>query len=62
MPERINYARQQAVDAYQRASDEMDNRVREEWLKAARLWEQIIEQYEWLLKSPGSHATTDATE
>lgn len=62
MPERINYARRQAVDAYQRASEEMDNRLREEWLKAARLWEQIIEQYEWLLKSSGDRAATDTTE
>jgi len=48
--ERIEYARRQALDAYQRANECMDTRHRDEWLKTAALWEAIGRQYETLLK------------
>ncbi|HLY05145.1 MAG TPA: hypothetical protein VKR31_05305 [Rhizomicrobium sp.] len=47
--ERIVYARRQALDAYQRANECMDNHERDEWLKAATLWEALARQYEVLL-------------
>ena len=47
--ERIVYARRQALDAYQRASECVDNHERDEWLKAATLWEALARQYEILL-------------
>jgi len=47
--ERIVYARRQALDAYQRANECVDNRERDEWLKAAAMWEALARQYEVLL-------------
>jgi len=47
--ERIEYARRQALDAYERASECIDNRIRDEWLKTAALWETIACQYQKLL-------------
>ena len=49
--QRIEYARRQALDAYEQAARCMDNRMRDEWLKAAHLWEQLADQYTWLLKT-----------
>src|SRR5579864_1513774 len=48
--QRIEFARQQALDAYTRANECMDTRQRDEWLKTAALWEAICRQYEMLLK------------
>jgi len=48
--ERIEYARRQALDAYERANACVDTASRDEWLKAAALWEAIGRQYELLLK------------
>ena len=47
--ERIVYARRQALEAYNRAAKCVDNRERDEWLKAAALWEALGRQYEILL-------------
>lgn len=47
--QRIEYARRQALDAYARANECIDNRQRDEWIKAAVLWEAIARQYELLL-------------
>lgn len=59
--QRIEYARRQALDAYARANECMDNRQRDEWIKTAALWEAIARQYELLLKIvPGNRET--ATE
>ncbi|HEX3429597.1 MAG TPA: hypothetical protein VHT03_01820 [Rhizomicrobium sp.] len=38
------------MDAYERAAECIDNGIRDEWLKAAALWEAIGRQYELLLK------------
>jgi hypothetical protein len=48
--QKIEYARRQAVDAYARAAEAADSEGRAEWLKAASMWEQLIGQYERLLK------------
>jgi hypothetical protein len=53
---RIEFARQQALEAYERANKAVDNRMREEWLKAGALWEEIICQYEMLLKTSESES------
>ena len=47
--QRIEYARRQALDAYERAAECIDNASRDEWLKAAGLWEALARQYELLL-------------
>lgn len=38
------------MDAYARAAEAADSEGRAEWLKAASMWEQLIGQYERLLK------------
>ena len=43
--QRIEYARRQALDAYERAAECVDNASRDEWLKAAGLWEALARQY-----------------
>ncbi|MGH6878695.1 MAG: hypothetical protein ACREHV_15140 [Rhizomicrobium sp.] len=48
--QRIEYARRQALDAYARAAECIDNRARDEWLKAAAMWEEIGHQYELFAK------------
>ena len=48
--QRIEYARRQALGAYERASECIDTRMRNEWLKAADMWEELAAQYERLLK------------
>lgn len=48
---KIEYARRQAVDAYAHASEAMDNGLREEWLEAARMWEELVRHYELLIRS-----------
>lgn len=52
--EKIEYARRQAVESYARATECLDIRVRDEWLKAAHIWEQLIEQYELLRRISGT--------
>lgn len=39
------------MEAYERANTCMENRQRDEWLKAAALWEAIARQYEMLLRA-----------
>jgi hypothetical protein len=58
MLQKIEYARRQAVDAYDHASDSMDTRIRDEWLKTACMWEKLVRQYELLLSlsEPGRRA------
>ena len=48
MLQRIEYARRQALEARENAAACLDNRIREEWEKAAALWEMIAAQYELL--------------
>jgi len=48
--EGTEYARRKALNAYRKAQESLDNRKREEWLKAARQWDQIAEQHVLLLE------------
>jgi len=48
MLQRIEYARRQALNARERAAACMDNNARDEWETAARMWEELAEQYELL--------------
>jgi hypothetical protein len=50
MQQRIEYAHRQALDAWEKARECSDNRIRAEWEKAAQMWEAIIEQYKLLTK------------
>jgi hypothetical protein len=50
MLQKIEYARRQILDAHEHAEACLDNRIRDEWLKAAGMWEQVAAQYELLLK------------
>lgn len=47
--QRIEYARRQSLDARQKAAECIDNRTRDEWLKAAEMWDALAVQYERLL-------------
>jgi hypothetical protein len=44
--ERIESARRQALDAYRRAHACIDTRTRDEWLKAAAWWEELVRECE----------------
>jgi hypothetical protein len=46
--QRIEYARQQAADAYKRATEAGTPEARAEWLVTAEMWESIARQYEML--------------
>ena len=45
MRERIARASRQAVDARERALESGDLRAKEEWLKIARMWEELAHEY-----------------
>jgi len=55
MLQNIEYARRKALEAREKANECVDNRTRSEWEKAARMWEQLAEQYE-LLRGIGEKA------
>jgi hypothetical protein len=48
---KVEYARRQALEAYGLAAECTDNTVRDAWLKAARMWEELAREYEMLLKN-----------
>jgi hypothetical protein len=47
---RIDYATQQAAEARRRATECTDARTREEWQRAAGMWDQLAKQYQLLLR------------
>lgn len=49
MKQRLRYARQQAANALAQAEASSDDRLRGDWLKAARLWEELAHECEILL-------------
>ncbi|HEX4157134.1 MAG TPA: hypothetical protein VHY79_01550 [Rhizomicrobium sp.] len=55
MLQKIEHARREALAAYRTASESLDTRLREDWLRVAALWEQLAAEYQRLLAtSPGS--------
>jgi hypothetical protein len=56
---RIELARREALDAYQRSLECIDNSTREEWLKAAKMWDAIAAQYEKLLNIEARQIMSD---
>jgi len=60
MQHRIEYARSQALQASEKATQCTDNRTRREWEKAAQMWRLIAEQYEFL-RSIGETADLSKT-
>jgi hypothetical protein len=59
MLERIDYAIRQAADARNRAAVCPDTRTREEWLRAAGMWEQLARQYQTILGMTGEITLRD---
>lgn len=57
MQQRIEYARRQALEARAKAGECIDTKARAEWIKAARMWEVLIEQYELLRRIGETTAT-----
>jgi hypothetical protein len=41
----IELARRQALNAYERAAECIDNHLKEEWLRVARMWEELDRAY-----------------
>ena len=56
---RIEFARREALDAYQKSIECIDNATRDEWLKAAKMWDDIVAQYEKLLKINAQRQTSE---
>jgi hypothetical protein len=50
MLQKIEFARRQSLDAHKAALHCISNNVREEWLKAARMWDELADEYERILK------------
>jgi hypothetical protein len=42
----VEYAVRQALEARQKAAECIDNRSREEWLKVAGMWDELITEYQ----------------
>jgi hypothetical protein len=50
MQYRIEFALRQALEARENADGCVDTSTRNEWLKAAALWDAIVRQYQLLVK------------
>lgn len=55
----IEHAVRQALEARKRAAECIDNRAREEWLMAARSWDELITEYQQLQNSNGDAKSPD---
>jgi len=58
---RIEFARREALDAYQKSIECIDNATRDEWLRAAKMWDEIAAQYEKLLKIEARRQISDTS-